>query len=309
MTRLPHAKKSYGQNFLVDQGVLKKIVNAGEIEAGETILEIGPGTGILTEALLNAGAKVIAVEADPELAEVMRKKFGARIELIEGDILNVILSEAKNLRRDPSPAIGGVRMTEGGYKLIANIPYNITSSLLENFLAHGPRPTRLVLMVQREVADRLTARPGEMSVLAVMCQLYAECRKVANVPAGAFRPAPKVDSAIVRLDVRPLPLLAPHWKGEGSHARPPLKGGQSREPGSRFAGQGVDPEAVIQLAKAGFSSRRKQLHGNLARAGRESSENIKQILTDLGLPADVRAEVLTVNNWIRLFQSLRGLFS
>jgi len=326
MTRLPHAKKSYGQNFLVDQGVLKKIVNAGEIEAGETILEIGPGTGILTEALLNAGAKVIAVEADPELAEVMRKKFGARIELIEGDILSREVSEKLRLLGVGKPATEAyvdrrTTETEGPHnnadegisetscKLVANIPYNITSSVLEKFLSQPPRPSRLVLMVQREVADRLTARPGEMSVLAVMCQLYAECRKVANVPAGAFRPAPKVDSAIVRLDVRPLPLLAPHWKGEGSHARPPLKGGQSREPGSRFAGQGVDPEAVIQLAKAGFSSRRKQLHGNLARAGRESSENIKQILTDLGLPADVRAEVLTVNNWIRLFQSLRGLFS
>ncbi len=277
MARLPKAKKSYGQNFLADRGVLKKIIAAAELEPGEMVLEIGPGTGILTEALLNAGANVVAVEADPELAALMRKNFGNRITLVEGDVMN--------LSRDPSPPTSAklwrVRMTDGGFKIVANIPYNITSALLEKFLTNDPRPSRMVLMVQREVADRITAKPGEMSVLAVMCQLYASCKKIANVSAGAFRPTPKVDSAILRLDVRPLPL----FKGE-------------------LEGVTVDPETIIALAKAGFASRRKQLHGNLARAGFGKSEKIKETLADLGLRPDIRAEDLSLDDWVRLYRHM-----
>lgn len=248
---LPRAKKSYGQNFLVDQSVVRKILSAADIRKGECVLEIGPGTGLLTQALVDAGAQVTAVEADHDLIAPLRETFGDAIDLIEGDVLSAPLSL-------PQP-----------YKLIANIPYNITSAIIERFLTTEPKPTRMVLMVQREVADRITASPPDMSVLAVACQLYAACKKVTNVPRGAFRPMPKVDSAVVRLDVR-----------EGNF------------------------EPVIHLAKIGFASRRKQLHRNLSDRGVASSERVKELLTRLGKPETARAETLTTDDWVYLHRFL-----
>lgn len=246
---MPRAKKSYGQNFLIDKNVVRKIVEAAGIVPGEAVLEVGPGTGALTGALVEAGAKVIAVEADRDLIPALHQKFGDTIELVEGDILTYNLPPTN-------------------YKLIANIPYNITSPLLYKFLTASNPPSRMVLMVQREVADRIVAKPPDMSLLSVVCQLYADVSKVTNVPSGAFRPAPKVDSAVIRLDPRPA---------------------------------GVDdPEAVIKIAKAGFSARRKQLHGNLSSAGIAPSPSVKDALTSLGLPATARAENLAVHNWIQL---------
>lgn len=250
---LPRAKKSFSQNFLVDQSVVQKILAAAEIQKGETVLEIGPGTGVLTEALIDAGAKVIAIEADKDLLPALREQFKG-IELIEGDALSVALS-----------------VKDGEYKLVANLPYNITSAVLEKFLAHSPRPTRMVLMVQKEVADRITAKPPKLSLLSVVCQLYASVSKVANVPAGAFRPVPKVDSAVVRFD---------------------LFDKIDRE----------EVEATIRLAKSGFASRRKQLQGNLAAAGFGSAAEIKQKLKEIGLDPRVRAENLTPADWQRLYQ-------
>jgi 16S rRNA (adenine1518-N6/adenine1519-N6)-dimethyltransferase len=248
----PRAKKSFGQNFLQDASVVRKIIAAADIQAGETVLEIGPGTGVLTSALVEAGAKVVAVEADHDLISGLQERFGGRITLVEGDILNPPRS---------------FELTET-YKLVANIPYNITSPILEKFLSHEPRPSRMVLMVQKEVADRISAKPPQMSLLSIVCQIYAEVTKVCNVPAGAFRPAPKVDSAVVKLDVRP---LGP-----------------------------ADPESVIALAKIGFSHPRKQLHGNLAASGRGTSAEIKAALETIGLNPQIRAEGLTVGDWISL---------
>lgn len=249
---MPRAKKFFGQNWLVDETVVAKIIEAAEIVPGETVLEIGPGTGVLTQALVDAGARIIAVEADKSLIAPLRETFGDLIELIEGDALSL----SYNLQ----PAT---------YKLIANIPYNITSDVLRRFLTTDPKPSCMILMVQREVADRITAVPPNMSLLSVMCQLYAACRRVTKVPAGAFRPMPKVDSAIMRLDV----FDSSPWD--------------------------VDPEEVIAIAKRGFASRRKQLHGNL-KSLTHDSEQIKQALESLGLPASARAQELFVENWVKL---------
>lgn len=255
---MPRAKKSFGQNWLVDESVVEKIVKASEIVSGETVLEIGPGTGVLTRALLDAGTHVVAVEADETLLKPLREEFGDRIELIHGDILSseIILPTQE-------------------YKLIANIPYNITSDILRRFLTKEPKPTRMVLMVQKEVADRITARPPHMSLLSIMCQFYAECRRVTKVPAGAFRPMPKVDSAVVRLDLV--------------------------DPQERW---GIDPEQAIRLAKIGFSSKRKQLHGLLKHLPGLDSERVKKTLSELNLDPQIRAEALTIENWVELTHKL-----
>src|SRR3989338_2216918 len=183
------AKKSICQNFLQDQSVIKRMIEAAEIQKGETILEIGPGTGVLTQALVEAGARVIAVERDPDLIPALRERFGESATIAEGDIL----------RLTQDPVLG---LNHGKYKLVANLPYHITSPILERFLSHAPKPTRMVVMVQKEVADRIVGKPPDMSVLSVACQLYAEAKRLFVVPAGAFRPMPKVDSAVVCLDLR-----------------------------------------------------------------------------------------------------------
>lgn len=254
---MPRAKKSFSQNWLVDETVVKKIIDAAEIRPGETVLEVGPGTGVLTKALVDAGARVIAVEADKSLIAPLRERFGDTIELIHGDILSV-----------PSSRF---TFHAPRYKLIANIPYNITSDLLRHFLTTDHKPSRMILMVQHEVADRITAQPPQMSLLSVVCQIYAQCTRVARVPAGAFRPVPKVDSAVVRLDLH-----------DGS------------------ATGNMDPEEVIAVAKIGFSSPRKQLHGNLKGVHRTGSSAVKEALESLGLSPTARAEALTVENWIAL---------
>lgn len=241
---LPRAKKSYGQNFLVDETVVKKIIAAADIKQGETVFEIGPGTGILTRALVEAGANVIAVEADKELIPRLNKEFGETIRLIHGDVLSK------------------VRLNGQHYKLVANIPYNITSAVLEKFFTTEHRPTRMVLMVQREVADRITAKPPRMSLLSVVCQLYAHCERVAIVKAGAFRPIPKVDSAIVKLDL---------YQNV----------------------QNINPERVIALAKRGFAAKRKQLKSNLG-------SKIIPVLERMGIDPKIRAEGLTTEQWIEL---------
>lgn len=253
---LPHAKKSFSQNWLVDETVVKKIVKAAEIEPGETIFEVGPGTGVLTKALVDAGARVVAVEADKSLIAPLREKFGDTIELIHGDALSLNDSVTQRLSH---------------YKLIANIPYSITSDLLRHFLTTKHKPSRMILMVQKEVAERITAQPPQMSLLSVVCQIYAQCRRVAHVPASAFRPIPKVDSAVVRLDLHPASAFTQ-----------------------------MDPEEVIAIAKLGFSSPRKQLHGNLKGVCRKGSVAVKEALISLGLPPTARAEVLSVENWIEL---------
>ena len=288
---LPTAKKSFGQNFLIDELVTKKIAIAANIQKGETVLEIGPGTGVLTEALVRYGAHVIAVELDHDLIAPLKEKFGDTIELIEGDILR--------MRDLPQPLL----RKEGGYKLVANIPYNITSPILEKFLAHEPRPTEMILMVQKEVADRIVGKPPEMSLLTVMCQLYAECSRVLAVKAGSFRPIPKVDSAVVKFVLRsglgttPNPSLAGGALQEGSPNSPSCQGGGW--------GEVSNAERIIALAKAGFSSRRKQLHHNLLPYLRKTRPEatpqiVKTILLDAHLDPKIRAENLTIDDWINL---------
>ncbi len=259
------AKKSFGQHFLRNAGVMKKIVQAAEITPGDVVLEVGPGHGVLTQALVEAGAKVIAVEADRDLIPELEEKFGSSVQVIFSDILKFRISDL----------FGSSDFGFPKYKLVANLPYNIASAVLEKFLSADHPPSMLVVMVQKEVADRMQAKPGEMSVLSVACQLYTTMKRVVNVPPGSFSPPPKVDSAVVCL-------------------RP------------RHSVAGQDNEQVIALAKIGFRSRRKLLKSNLLATG-APKERIAEAFQKAGVDELARPQELSVDAWSNLWYNLRDL--
>ena len=271
-------KKSLGQHFLHSPSALSKIIDAAKITAGETVLEIGPGTGILTEALLATGAQVIAIEKDERAYEVLAQKFAKEIAekkltLLIEDILNW-----------PPP------LKEGKYALVANIPYYITGAILEKFLEHTPRPNRMVLLVQKEVAERIIARNKKESVLSISVKAFGTPRIAAIVPRGAFVPAPNVDSAILEIsDI-----------SADSFAKI-MKNGDSTANIRRF----------FDIVRTGFAHKRKFARRNLenleektAGTGKMiSREKLDQIWQKNGLEEKVRPEDMTVENWLKILAS------
>jgi 16S rRNA (adenine1518-N6/adenine1519-N6)-dimethyltransferase len=255
-------RRSLSQNFLTDAAALDDIVEAAELEPGDRVVEVGPGLGVLTRRLLAGGASVLAVELDARLAGWLRRELGGlpEFELVEGDVLGF----------DPSLAFPGQP-----FKVVANIPYHITSPLLHAFL-EGPRPAELVVvLVQAEVADRVAAPPGRMSYLSVFVQNVAEATIVARVPAAAFEPAPKVDSAVLRLRRRAAPVV-------------PV--------GKR--------ESFYRLVQAGFRQRRKQLHNALARELPLVREALEAALAGCEISPDRRPQTLSVAEWACLHRHL-----
>jgi 16S rRNA (adenine1518-N6/adenine1519-N6)-dimethyltransferase len=252
--------KGRGQTFLADETVLDTILDAAELTSTDTVLEIGPGLGILTSALARRAGQVTAVELDARLAEHLRKGLAIfpNVRLVEGNILAVPASAL------PTPP----------YKVVANIPYSITSAVLRHFLETPMRPSRLVLMVQKEVAQRIVALPGRMSVLAVSVQFYATPRLVATVPAKAFFPVPEVDSAILRLDTL---------------AQPPVD-----VPAPRF----------FRTVTAGFSQKRKQLHNSLGAGLGIPSAEMTTLLRSVDIDGSRRAETLTLAEWAAITRVL-----
>ena len=249
-------RKSLSQNFLTDPAALDTILDAAELTPGDRVVEVGPGLGVLTRRLLAAGASVLAVEVDPRLAEYLRRElYGVdRFELIEADALTIH-------QRDAFPG--------ESFKLVANIPYHITSPLLHAFL-EGDRPPELtVLLVQLEVAERVAAPPGRMSYLSVFAQNVAEAEVVARVPAEAFEPAPAVDSAVLRLRRREAPVV-------------PV--GEGREP-------------FYRVVQAGFRQRRKQLHNGLTRELGLTRERAEAVLAACGIDSERRPQTLSVDEW------------
>ncbi|PIR94237.1 ribosomal RNA small subunit methyltransferase A [Candidatus Falkowbacteria bacterium CG10_big_fil_rev_8_21_14_0_10_39_11] len=256
-------KRSAGQNFLINPEPLHQIVKAAELTDQDDVLEIGPGLGVLTEELLPRVKRVVTVELDRSLIYVLKKQFkrAENLTIINNDVLKLPIEEI-------------VDNFEGEkYKIVANIPYNITSHFLRKFLEHDLRPTKMVLLVQKEVAERVVAEPGKMSLLALSVQLFAKPRIVTIVGAKSFFPAPKVDSAVLDLEVT----------------------------GPRFE---VDQKRFFQLSKIGFSAKRKQLKNNLSAGLRISSDEIGQKLQELGLKETVRAQELSVENWADLTKKL-----
>jgi 16S rRNA (adenine1518-N6/adenine1519-N6)-dimethyltransferase len=249
-------RRALSQNFLTDPAALDAIVAAAELVAGDRVVEVGPGLGVLTRRLLAAGAEVLAVELDRRLAGWLRSELH--------DVPGFKLVEADALTFDPQTAFPGQ-----SYKVVANIPYHITSPLLHAFL-EGPRPPAVVVvLVQAEVADRVAAAPGQMSYLSVFAQNIATAEVVGRVPAAAFEPAPKVDSAILRLRRR---------------AEPAVPAGDERD-------------SFYRLVQAGFRQRRKQLHNALSRELPISREMLDGALTDCGIEPDRRPQTLSVDEW------------
>ena len=263
-------KKSLGQNFLSDEGLLARIVAAAELSPEDEALEVGPGLGALTRVLARAAQRVVAVELDGRLLPVLESELAGlgNVELVHGDVLQL----------DPADWFAAP------YVVIANVPYYITGAILRHLLSGRPRPRRLVLTVQREVADRLTARPPEMSLLAVSVQYYGRVRLVSTVKAGAFWPRPGVDSAVVRIDVDER-----HLGGAG-------------EQGREGAGETAEA-AFFRLVRAGFSEKRKQLKNNLRGLGLDD-ETIAAALATAGIDGRRRAETLTIEEWEALSRAL-----
>lgn len=247
--------KSLGQHWLRDRDVLAHIADSAEIESSDTVLEIGPGLGTLTSELLRRAGKVIAVEFDTELARKLPGQFpGKNLEVRNQDILTFDLSELPP-----------------GYKVVANVPYYITSKIVQLLMTAANKPSIAVLLVQKEVAERLAAQPGDMSILAVSAQVYAEVTLGDVVPSALFTPPPKVDSQVVILKTRAMSLVE------------------------------VDAEkAFFRIVKAGFSAKRKKLRSSLAGGLGIDKSQAEALLAQASISADSRAEDLTIRDWLNL---------
>jgi 16S rRNA (adenine1518-N6/adenine1519-N6)-dimethyltransferase len=257
------ARHERSQNFLADPDVLGAILDLAEPAPGVGVLEIGPGLGILTGGLLAAGATVTAVELDAGLAAYLREAFAGplaegRLVLLEGNALDLDLPSLV-----PPP-----------YRVVANLPYHITSPILHRTLGGGSRAERLVLMLQAEVAERIAAEPGAMSYLSVFVQYHADVRIALRVAAAAFEPAPAVDSAVVVL--RPWPST-------------PLVPGREDE--------------LWRLVQAGFRERRKMLHNVLSRQLPYPARQVESALAAAGIAGDRRPQTLAVDEWLRLLEA------
>jgi len=271
------AKKSLGQHFLNSKHVLGQIIAAANIQKGDKVLEIGPGTGVLTRELLNAGAQVIAIEKDSRAFEFLKIQFdkeirNGQLELILGDILDTDLkSQISNIK--------------SSYSVVANIPYYITGAILEKFLEHGPRPAKMVLLVQKEVAERIVARDGKESILSISVKAFGTPRIVATVPPGAFSPPPTVDSAMLAIE-------------NISNLRFDAIQKDSR----------LNPTLFFKVVRAGFAHKRKLLKRNLevitAPERIDSAWKALSLRAHSGLNEKARAEDLTVSNWLDLARAL-----
>lgn len=253
-----HPKKGLGQNFLVDRSALRKVVEAAEIPPQAAVLEVGAGLGTLTQGLAAAARRVVAVELDAQLLPALRQATAAypNVSVVQGDMLAL----------DPAELMG-----EEGYFVVANIPYYITSALIRHLLEAPVKPARLVLTVQREVARRICAQPGEMSLLALSVQVYGRPSVAARIPAGAFYPPPKVDSAVVRVDLFLEPFI----------------------PADRL-------EEFFRLAHAGFGQKRKTLRNSLSAGLHISPSEAAARLENACVDPRRRAETLSLEEWRRL---------
>ena len=262
------AKKSLGQNFLKDEAVLDRIIKAANLSKEDVVVEIGPGRGSLTEKLAQVCGKVIAIEIDERLVEVLHTKLvdNQNIEIIAGDILKINLPEL----------IIEHGLDKTGYKVVANLPYYITSPIVRLLLETKFPPTEMVVMVQKEVAERIVAKPGAMSILAVSVQYYAKAEFLFTVFKESFEPMPKVDSAIIRIT-------------------------------QNIEHETITKEATkkfFRIVKSGFSAKRKTLINNLANGLQIEKKVVEEKLAQLGFSLNTRAQELGVDDWRKLVELL-----
>lgn len=263
--------RSRGQNFLIEEEIYDQIVTQADLRANDIVLEVGPGLGFLTAKLAKRAGRVIAVELDDKLAEVLRiglaEKKAENVRVVNGDIMKL--------------AIGNWQLgkTNTNFKIVANLPYNITSIFLRKFLEAEIRPELMALMLQKEVAERICARAGEMSLLAVSVQFYARPEILKIVAKENFWPKPEVDSAIIKLEVRTKP------------ARPERSGGKLE----------ANEKEFFRLVKLGFSAKRKMLKNNLAAGLMISQQEAENRIIKAGFHAKIRAQELSVDDWLKLF--------
>lgn len=261
-------KKSLGQNFLRDPGVLNQIVDAICPHPGEMIVEVGPGEGVLTGRLLKAGAKVFAVELDDRLINPLRSAFSSdQFHVCHGNIMRVYLEKELAV-----VGWGGLP-----FRAVGNLPYYVASGIIRLFLEGRIHPTEMFFMLQKEVAERLSAPAGEMSLLSVCTQYYARADVLFAVPAAAFTPIPKVESAFVRIVPKEKLPLPDH-----------------------------DTKVFFRIVKSGFSARRKTLANNLANSLHLDKTDVFSALSTADLLATARPQELSVEQWTTLFHCLHG---
>ena len=255
-------KKSLGQRFLIDEAVVDHVIKAAELCQDDIVVEIGPGLGVLTRELAQRVQKVLAVEVDRKLAATLRQDMAqySNVSVVRADILE---TNPSTLILPSIPA----------YKVVADIPYYITSPILRHFLEASLKPELMVLMVQREVAEAIVAQPGKMSLLAISVQYYAEAEIIANVPAESFYPIPKVDSAVLRVRVRSQPALKVD-----------------------------DTDQFFAVVKSGFNTPRKQLRNSLAKGLGISTAEAGSLLEKASIMPTRRAETLSLQEWDRLYE-------
>jgi len=250
-----HADKGLGQNFLQDPFALESIVSVAEIQSTDTVLEIGPGLGSLTRYLAASTRQVIAVELDNDLLAPLHSVIAPyqNVRVVHGDILKLSPQEL---------------VSEKEYIVVANIPYYITSAVIRHLLESERKPRRIVLTIQKEVAERICAKPGDMSLLALSVQVYGSPSIAARIPASAFFPAPKVDSAVLSVDIYPSPLIKPELL-----------------------------ESFFKLIKAGFSQKRKTLRNSLSSGLHISTTASEEMLKQANIDPMRRAETLSIEEW------------
>ncbi len=250
--------KQLGQHWLVDKPSLEAMCEAGKVSSGDEVLEIGPGLGALTELLLKRQANVTAVEYDKRLTKNLSKTFGLeRFKLVQGDILDFDLNSMSS-----------------GYKVVANIPYYLTSKLLRKLLESENKPSLIALLIQKEVAERIVAEPGQLSILGISAQFYCETEARELVPAEYFDPPPRVNSQIIQLKPREELLL------------------------------NVNEAKFFRMIKAGFSEKRKKLINSLAGGFDIDKEEARKLIISIELDENIRAQELSLENWQKLYNKL-----
>lgn len=253
--------KQYGQNYLINDGIVEKIVKAADLQSSDTVVEIGPGFGVLTFALAQKAKKVIAFEIEKKLTEYWDEEIKklSNLEIVWGNALTRLKIEDLRLK---------------DYKIVANLPYQITSQLLRTILELKNKPELIVVMVQKEVAQRICAKPPDMSLLALSVQYYGKPEIVDFVTKGNFWPAPKVDSAILKIKIEDL----------------------------RF--KIIESDLFFKFVRAGFGQKRKQLWRNLAEGLNLDKDKVKAVIKEVMGDEKVRAEELSVDDWLRIIPSL-----